>query len=234
MIAPYSAHWTDPASSWCVKANRAKVHLEVLRHEVDIYRESEPYVVIPEATEVSGRLAYRLHIRKPLPTTISAIIGDVVHNLRAALECLAFELVRRSHDEPLTKKQEQASTFPICASPADFDEFISRKKDLYSQQAIVALRTVQPFFFTEEALRLGIESGLSFEEHARYEALHRLNTVWNIDKHRRLTLTVWRLNITYWAAMVRLVGRCCRVMGQVKMARSSITSRVRTALGSPR
>lgn len=200
MIPPYPAYWTDPASSWCVKANRAKEHIEALRHEVDTYRESEPYRVVPEATEIQGRLAYRLDIKKPMPTAISAIIGDVVHNLRAALECLAFELARRSHDVPLTKKQEQDSTFPICVTPDKFDEFFAKRKGLYDERAITAFRMVQPFFADEEALRLGIEPALSFEERARFDSLYRLDKVWNIDKHRRLTLAVWQLHLTYWGS----------------------------------
>lgn len=44
---------------------------------------------MPEATDTPGRLAYRLHIKKPLPIAISAVIGDVVHNLRAVRELAA-------------------------------------------------------------------------------------------------------------------------------------------------
>jgi len=54
----------------------------------------------------------------------------VLHNLRAALECLAFEVARRSQGGTLTAKQEKESTFPICESPEDFDASFKGKKGL--------------------------------------------------------------------------------------------------------
>src|SRR6266700_1577120 len=78
--------WMDQSSSWWAKANRAKEHVDSLRRQVDEYRASAPYSLTPEPTEKPDRLAYRLRFSKPAPVAISTTVGDVLHNLRAALE----------------------------------------------------------------------------------------------------------------------------------------------------
>jgi len=191
----------DQESSWWAKANRAKDHIDSLRRQLGDYRASAPYSLTPEPTEKPDRLAYRLRFSKPVPVTISTTVGDVLHNLRAALESLAFEVARRSQGGTLTPKQEKESTFPICETPKDFDAFFRGKKGLlYDLRARAALRSVQPFVNLEEAHRLGVALNRSFEEPFRWSELHRLDTLWNIDKHRRLTLMAWWLDLIYWGS----------------------------------
>lgn len=195
--------WMDQDSSWWAKANRAKEHIDSLRRQVDDYRASAPYSLTPEPTEKPDRLAYRLRFSKPVPVRISTTVGDVLHNLRAALESLAFEVARRSRGGTLTAMQEKESTFPICESPEDFDAFFkSRKGLLYDRRARAALRSVQPFVNLEQAHRLGVALNRSFDEAFRWSELHRLDALWNIDKHRRLTLMAWRPDLIYWGSNV--------------------------------
>jgi hypothetical protein len=77
------------------------------------FRESKPYTVIPQSTDTSGRTEYRLRIHKPMPVEISTTVGDVLHNLRSALDSLAHEIARRGLNRPMTAEKEQASAFPI-------------------------------------------------------------------------------------------------------------------------
>lgn len=201
MFVSYDPTWMDQGSSWWAKANRAKEHIDSLRRQVDEYRASAPYSLTPEPTEKPDRLAYRLRFSKPVPVTISTTVGDVLHNLRAALESLAFEVARRSQGGTLTPKQERESTFPICESPKDFDAFFKGEKELlYDRRARVALHSVQPFVNLEEAHKLGVALDRSFDESFRWSALHRLDTLWNIDKHRRLTLMAWWPDLIYWGS----------------------------------
>ena len=182
--------WNSPSSSWWVKASRAGEHLDRLRREVDEFRASEPYSVTPEPTDNPNVTAYRLRYHRDVPPALSATVGDVVHNLRAALENLAFEVARQDQGGTLSPKQEWASTFPIRKSPEDFDRFIAakaRKTLRYTSLAQKAFRSVQPFVILEGAQRLGISLDETYEEAFRWNVLHRLDAVWNIDKHRRLT-----------------------------------------------
>jgi hypothetical protein len=196
----YDQTWMDQRSSWWGKANRAKEHIDSLRRQVDEFRASAPYSLTPEPTEKPDRLAYRLRFSKQVPVAISTTVGDVLHNLRATLESLAFEVARRGQGGTLTAKQEKESTFPICETPERLDAFFTGRKALYDQRARVALRSVQPFVNLEEAHKLGIALDRSFEEPYRWSELHRLDTLWNIDKHRRLTLMAWWPDLIWWGS----------------------------------
>lgn len=195
--------WTDPNSSWCAKANRAKDHIDDLGRLVAAFRASEPYLLTPEQTRTPGRLAYRLRFMKPIPVAISVTVGDVLHNLRAALENLAFEMVRRGQDGPLSPSQERLSTFPICETPQAFEAFIDRmgKRGLsYNVRASAALRSVQPFAQLEQMHELDVALDQGFDQAARWNELYRLDTLWNIDKHRRLALLAWWPDLVYWGS----------------------------------
>jgi hypothetical protein len=192
----------DPDSAWWAKLNHAGEHLTALRTRVDDFRRSNPYSLSPEPTETPGRLAYRLKFLRPFPVAISTTVGDVLHNQRAALESLAFELATRGHGGTLTAAQERASTFPICRTPDAFDRFFAAKTrvGLYDERARKALRRVQPFTQLEEAHRLGVARDKTFAEEYQWDELHRLDVLWNIDKHRRLTLIAWWPDLIYWGS----------------------------------
>ena len=119
----------------------------------------------------------------------------------AALESLAFELAGRSHAARLTAAQERASTFPICQSPASFDAFFrGRRTTLYDDRARAAFRAVQPFVNLEQAHLHGVGLERSFPGEFRWSQLHRLDALWNLDKHRRLTLMAWWPDLFYWTS----------------------------------
>jgi hypothetical protein len=203
VFVSYDQTWDDQGSSWWAKANRAKEHIESLHSLIGEFRASEPYSLTPEPTEKPGRLAYRLRFSKPIPVVISTTVGDVLHNLRAALESLAFEVAKRGHSGSLSPGQEKASAFPICATPQAFDYFFEAKKDrkgLYDSRAQAAFRLVQPFANLEMVHKAGVALDRTFEDEAHWSQLHRLDTLWNIDKHRRLTLMAWWPQLIYWGS----------------------------------
>jgi hypothetical protein len=201
VIVNYHPTWDDPASSWWAKANRAHEHLDSLRAQVDEFRASRPYSLTPEPTDVPERLAYRLKFVQPIPIRISTTVGDILSNLRASLESLAFEVARRTQGGSLTPEQESASSFPIKVSPDEFNDFFrGRKAALYDDRARRGFREVQPFFYDEMARQSGVTLSGSYEERARWHDLFRLDRLWNIDKHRRLAIMAWWPDLIYWGS----------------------------------
>jgi hypothetical protein len=205
MFVNYDPAWIDQTSGWWAKANRAKEHIDSLRLQVDEFRASGPYSLTPEPTETPGRLAYRLRYSMPIPVRISTTVGDALHNLRAALENLAFEIARRGVGEAMTTELEVASAFPIYQTPQAFDDFFKgrwerERKLIYDDRAREAFRAVQPFVHLEEVKKAGVAVERSFKEETRYADLHRLNKLWNIDKHRRLALMAWWPDLIYWTS----------------------------------
>jgi hypothetical protein len=199
----YDSFWWDRSSSWWAKADRAQEHLRSLRQQVDNFRTSNPYSVVPEPTDIPDRTAYRLYHGK-VPATISTTVGDVIHNLRSALDSLAYGIAQHDAHSPMSPKEEAACEFPICETPEDFDAFFDtdnkHRVALYGIQAREALRLVQPFHNHEEAIRLGVQVTDTYADVYRWDELYRLNHLWKIDKHRRLATMTWLLDLLYWTS----------------------------------
>jgi hypothetical protein len=203
----FDQSWLDRTSAWWAKADRAHNHLRSLDQLVAKFRASEPYTVGPRPTDIPGRTEYRLHIHKPMPPEISTTIGDILHNLRSALDSLAHEIALRGLDRPLTAKEERACVFPVRDTPEQFEQFFNEvfgreripiRAALYGAQARAAFRSVQPFRIHEEAILLGVQVSDTYQQEYRWSELYRLAQLSNLDKHRRLTRMAWRSELVYW------------------------------------
>jgi hypothetical protein len=85
------------------------VHLRSRRDEVEQYKPANAYEVVPEPTDPPDRVAYQVHVRRQVPVAISIIVGDIVHNLRPALDSLAYEMAVRHVGRPLKDAEPKAS-----------------------------------------------------------------------------------------------------------------------------
>ena len=97
-----------------VKIDRAKKHFEDLNLEVQNFFDSNPYVVGTKRQPETRRLVYYLASVRQTPAQLAAITGDVLQNLRGALDHLAFQLLCLG-----TAKQSQLARdvyFPIFDS----------------------------------------------------------------------------------------------------------------------
>jgi hypothetical protein len=65
-----------------------------------------------------------VHVRQ-VPVAISTIIGDIVHNLRPALDSLAYEMAVRHVGRPLKDAELKASAFPMRATPGELGKFFT-------------------------------------------------------------------------------------------------------------
>nr|MDQ2879190.1 hypothetical protein [Pseudomonadota bacterium] len=86
-----------------LKVERAYAHVDELRSLINplspaLYTvEIEPQIVPPNTRSHASILAYRP--RKPIPETLALLIGDAVHNFRAALDYLfapIFSLIEQA------------------------------------------------------------------------------------------------------------------------------------------
>jgi hypothetical protein len=155
-LMTYDPSWLDRTSAWWAKADRAHHHLRSLGRQVEEFRASKPYTVVPQATDTPGRTEYRLRVDQPMPVEISTTVGDVLHNLRSALDSLAYEVARRGLNRPMTIEEQAACAFPVRATPESFDRFFDEtstsprtrlRSALYRGQARAAFRSVQPSVF---------------------------------------------------------------------------------------
>ena len=149
-LSVVSVDWFGLDTAWRLKLAHAARHIDQLAKVCNAYRAQDPQHVDPEPTDQPGRTAYRLYVDVPIPVDISLIAGDVLHNLRSALNTLAFALVVNDIDRELTADEEKQCGFPICGGPKPFEDFFEKnrhRRPSVTQRVRDALRTEQPFTY---------------------------------------------------------------------------------------
>ena len=68
------------------KIERAEKHIGDLESEIKSFYESKPYVVGTKRDQQSRRLIYHLVSVRDTPVGVAALTGDVLNNLRSALD----------------------------------------------------------------------------------------------------------------------------------------------------
>jgi hypothetical protein len=154
---------TARLDSSLAKIGRANEHLSSLQSEARQYLASQPYKIATRRDPESRRLIYFMSEVRTTPPRLSAMIGDVIHNLRAALDHLAYQLVWVGAG----KVPGSHVYFPIADSREIYLE--QRRKQLKgaAPNAIAAVDALTPYRGSNNVLW----------------KLHKLN---NVDKHRVL------------------------------------------------
>jgi hypothetical protein len=203
--------WGDPEAPWWAKLRRAKSHISEVRQQVHALQVAEPWSVQREPAGPGG-WAYRFRVHKSVPADLAAATGDAVANMRAALDNIAYELARH-HAGTMSDAEERATFFPICENKATFEKFFQHplRSNLYSDTERRALQCVQPFARADEMREHGVEPGTDPKSDLLTDHAYALNTIWNIDKHRRLPELAWAAEGPVW--FEEMTG--CRWRGDV-------------------
>ncbi len=187
--------WRDPEAPWWAKLRRAQAHISEVQQRVSVLQGTQPWSIQREPTGPDGS-AYRFKIHQPIPADLSAAVGDAVANMRAALDYIAYELACH-HVGTLSEAEEAVTAFPICKDKAAFDQFFTAGRNgpvrakLYGDAERRALQCVQPFAHTDEMRAVGVEPATNTKTDLLTDHAYGLNTLWNIDKHRRLPGLAW-------------------------------------------
>ncbi|MFC5947069.1 hypothetical protein ACFQH9_02100 [Pseudonocardia lutea] len=112
----------DAAQGVWVKFARADRHFKELRDAVRAYLETDPYQVYEEEEPETGALVTRVRVVADPPVELAAILGDVFHNARSALDHLACYLVERDGGTP-----DKGTYFPTGKSKSEFSKAVKDK-----------------------------------------------------------------------------------------------------------
>jgi hypothetical protein len=149
-----------------LKLRRARYHIGDLTEQIRAYLLRSPFhlQIVADPTFAGGR-KWVARVSEEVPPDFSAIIGDVIHNLRAALDLLACELVRANCPD------DEGVHFPFAESASELDRMIERRHIDRAKPAVVALiKKLAPYKGGNAALR----------------AIHDLDIM---DKHQALIPT---------------------------------------------
>ncbi len=157
-----------------LKIARANEHLQSLEEELGRYYATYPAEFVPDPEiyrdESGAQYVFgSIKVESP-PPSLAIIMGDVLQNLRTALDYLVWELVCTNKEIP-----GKHNAFPICRTQNDFMSQLGRNCLLgVHPDAIAEVARLQPYFD-------GSDVDKSF--------LWTLNEFTNINKHRRVLLT---------------------------------------------
>jgi hypothetical protein len=109
---------------------------------------------------------------------LGTIVGDVLHNLRSALDSIAWRTCRVAG---VSAERQKDVYFPISASPASWASLAGSQMPSVSTATLQVFEELQPWFEDEMARKNGIEVDPA---NAKRLALYRLHEMAKHDRHR--------------------------------------------------
>ena len=161
---------------WRVKLRQAELHLRRFSEEVQQYV-SQANVGFEWSADSDGTVSVRLRATHEPPMRLGAIAGDVLHNLRSALDAIAWEAVTRSGPPP----DEKRVYFPVTITVGDWPNAAASKLPGLAPEAHEHFRGVQPWYWDEQARSVGVDIPL---DRARRHPLWLLHRMAREDRHR--------------------------------------------------
>jgi hypothetical protein len=135
-----------PFGSARLKIDRASHHLDIYKNQVRPFLDSKPYPVATKFNVNRTECRFNISITKPLPQNDwGLLIGDCVHNARAALDHLVWELAE-TFSGPIPNDRD--TQFPIYDVPDPRQSFCHRAGRRISRLPVYAkalIEQLQPY-----------------------------------------------------------------------------------------
>jgi hypothetical protein len=163
---------------WRVKLRQADVHLGTFAETCGTYLRTSHVGLAYERDLAEGSIKVRLQADTEPPMMLGAIVGDILHNLRSALDSIAWEACQRSGVSP---SKENDVYFPIGLDPVRWPDQAKGKLPSVEGPRLEVFRQLQPWFGDEAIRAAGIEVR---ESAAPWHPLFRLNQMARLDRHR--------------------------------------------------
>ena len=166
------------------KVNRAKQHRDALERYISkifSIKANRPTLGAKFDTESGDHIVYINHVPDlgPFLENVALFVGDVTHNLRCALDHLAFQLALYHQGGSLTPQQERAVQFPITDNAKEFRKQSKRYLKNISPEHEKIIEGLQPYH--------GLAGRPDSWSGPYIHQLDLLNKLSNTDKHRMLT-----------------------------------------------
>lgn len=164
------------------KLRWADRHFEVLKSELEMFSQSDCYSIRldkdVEGSEDEIVYSWILDRLDPPPLHWSLLVGDLIHNLRSALDHAAWALVVAKKGEDFTQRRSRDIEFPIAKEPKYFE---SRKVLIFLDAPMrAAFKAAQPYEVTRDS--------------PERDPLWGLQHAWSTDKH-------WALSVIHMIAV---------------------------------
>jgi hypothetical protein len=159
------------------KLDRAAEHLNMLDREVRKFIERQTHRVIGEYQPDARCHSFKMAITEQPPLAIGVILGDVVHNLRSALDHLVWQLVLKANRVP-----GDWTRFPLYDDPGKFAKAVTTPGQRSRRNPLLGLEGTPPL--------QAIEALQPYHGQHANNLLGALHSLSNEDKHRVVLRTV--------------------------------------------
>ena len=173
-------HALDLSGPWA-KVERSKVHIDDLRRRIaEAYPNGELFTYRQQYEAEKGAIVVYIESTPKIPQEWSLIVGDAVHNLRGALDHLAWQLACRKlrGKEPVDRNVIRFIHFPVCMTEGEWGAYTRRK--LIRRVDLAKLKKLQPFKMPAKVTARSGPHLLDF-----FAGFNGIN---NVDKHRKIEL----------------------------------------------
>ncbi len=173
-------------SCWA-KINRAKQHRDALERQIQetfAVRSNRPQLEVRFEPETREHVIYVNTIPNhgSFFDDVALTIGDIVHNLRSALDHLVYKLALQHRGGTLTPKEERDLQFPIADTAETFRKECNRRLQSIASTRRALIEQFQPYRGLD-----GRPDGWSGPYIHQLRLLQKLS---NTDKHRMLNPVV--------------------------------------------
>jgi hypothetical protein len=167
---------SPPLASAYLKLIGAQEHLDPLVASIRRYEMSQPYDTVRAIDHVAGEHSVYARLRQPPGDEWYGPLGDLIHDLRAALDHAVFGLSSFCQGRQLSDDEARSTAWPVVSRPADHAEFVRTGRwavRFLSEPFREVVESEQPWRGSNDYLRAS-------------HPLHVLHHLWNLDKHRRI------------------------------------------------
>lgn len=153
------------------KLDRGEDVIEQLNTAIVAYMGESPYEIVGQFEPERSEYVFRGRVTQPVPLVIGVIVGEIIHDVRSALDHLVWQLALLNTATPTRVTQ-----FPIAISEEEFRSNRGQNmiRDLAPKHR-TAIEELQPY--------KGTDTGL---------ALYDLRVLSNTDKHRVINASIAR------------------------------------------
>ena len=134
---------TQPLESTRCKLARAREHLKQLDAERRAFLDTQPFLYIPHYDLETGRHEIRARKLADPPIRLGVLAGDVIHNYRAALDHLVYEVA--GYGPKGEAGRGKRTQFPVFDNPRDFHSNKAVYLKGVPKEAVDLLELGQPY-----------------------------------------------------------------------------------------
>lgn len=129
-----------------LKLARALRHIRAFEAEADRWLENKPVRLHYDKDLATAERLILAELLEPVPGELSAIAGDALHNLRSALDNLAYDLALAHKGHPLPPRIVADSAFPMFAEEKpETNKRLKRMLKGVHPEARTIIRGMQPY-----------------------------------------------------------------------------------------